>query len=451
MIRGVKELDAAVRAWVDEGWICGAAAGIVGPEGTRLAAWGRTRVDGPAVDPANTVFSVASFTKIFASTILASLILEGRCSLETPIQDLLPEGAVVPAFGARVITVLDLVTHRSGLLANPPFAASVIADAGGKVGDRLLQFVAGYRLPRAPGAGYEYSNVGFGLLGIALARLTGQDFETMVLERIARPLALASTRVVADAALRPRVAQGYTADGEAVPFRDHGYAGASGSLRSTVPDLLAFLSLHLGLGEPPAALAAAARLTHEPRFETGPGVSRGLGWVVEHEPRIIWHTGAIGGCRSFFGFVPAARIGLVLLTNSGNPAADTLGLQALRAAAGLPAEVPRPPRIVALSPGALDRLAGGYRTDQGVLVRIARTGQRLTATGGPLGQVVFYPTAATTFAAPGLEGDVAFLPGHRTTPASVRVRAWGGEFMLRRIGWVAYGLAWLRQRVTLKG
>jgi len=280
------------------------------------------------VDAAHTIFSVGSITKIFAATALAGLVGEGKCALETPVEEVLPPGGVMPRTVGRKITLLDLVTHSSGLPAKAPFMGTPNGLSGGpkELADRLFAFLSGYELPRAPGTGYEYSNVGFGLLGLALGRLTGQNFDSIIHTRITGPLGMASTQVTTPAELRPKVAVGVTADGMPFPFRDHGYAGASGSLRSTVPDLLKFLALHLGLGDAPAPLAAAARLTHAPRFETGPGVSRGLGWVVEHEPRIIWHTGAIAACRAFMGFVPGSRTGLVLLTNSSNPAADTLGL-----------------------------------------------------------------------------------------------------------------------------
>jgi len=431
---------------VNEGWIRGAAAGIVTPERTTLAGWGKAGSSGPAVDPRHTVFSVGSLTKIVAATVLAELVGEGRCALDVPVEEYLPAGTVIPRFKERRITLLDLATHSSGLPAKAPFMATLAGASGGPADGaaRLLEFLAGYTLIRAPGSGYEYSNVGFGLLGLAMSRITGKDFETMVQIRIAGPLGLNATRVVTDPALRSRVAEGFTADGDPVPFRDHAYAGASGSLRSTVPDLLAFLSLHLELGHPPDTLAAAARLTQEPRFETGPGVSRGLGWVVEHKPRIIWHTGAIAGCRSFFGFVPSARTGLALLTNSANPAADALGLQALRAAAGLPADLPRPPKVIAVPAVVLNALAGAYRMGDGGVVTVQREGPRLIAAGGPLGRAALYPTSATAFIAPAFEGYAEFIEVARGSPRRVRIHAWGAELLLDRIGRIGSALAALR-------
>jgi len=99
---------------------------------------------------------------------------------------------------------------------------------------------------------------------------------------------------------------------------------------------------------------------------------------------------------------------------------------------------------VALTPGELDRLCGGYRLGTGELVRIARAGQKLVAQGGSLGRVVFYPTSPLDFYVPGIEGEAVFRPGLRGTPWTVRVRAWGSELVLQRIGPLAWAFvrAW---------
>ncbi|MCY4104845.1 MAG: serine hydrolase [bacterium] len=183
--------------------------------------------------------------------------------------------------------------------------------------ERLYEFLAGHKLARGIGESVEYSNLGYGLLGHALALREGVDYETLIAGRILEPLGMAGTAVELTQPLRERLAPGHDEELRPVPSWDIPALAGAGALRSTVNDLLIFLEANLGLRQTP--LREAMARTHVPQVaDPGLGMDIGLGWVVadDGERRFVWHNGATGGYSSFIGFDPETREGVVVLSNS---------------------------------------------------------------------------------------------------------------------------------------
>ena len=111
---------------------------------------------------------------------------------------------------------------------------------------------------RAPGGRPRYSNLGFGLLGHVLALRAGCSYEHLVHTRICRPLALEDTGVSVPADAGERFAQGHSRRGRPVPHWDLSALAGAGALRSTVADLLRFLCLQFGEGDPAPVRAGGA-------------------------------------------------------------------------------------------------------------------------------------------------------------------------------------------------
>ena len=116
--------------------------------------------DGSAPD-GETVYEIGSITKTFTATLLAQAILSGRLTLDTPVAELLADFKI-PSRGNRDISLGDLATHHSGLPRMPSNFTS--KDPANPYADydaaKMNVFLAGYQLPRDPGASYEYSKSG---------------------------------------------------------------------------------------------------------------------------------------------------------------------------------------------------------------------------------------------------------------------------------------------------
>src|SRR5262245_51370592 len=144
--------------------------GVVDGDRSEVVAFGKLD-DGTAPD-GDTVYEIGSITKTFTATLLARAVIADRVRLDTPLAQLLSDFKF-PARNGKEITLGALATQRSGLPRlpsnmQPKDPADPYADYDAA---KLKAFLAGYELPRDPDTSYEYSNLGFGLLGFALAEM----------------------------------------------------------------------------------------------------------------------------------------------------------------------------------------------------------------------------------------------------------------------------------------
>jgi len=305
---------------------------------------GVTSVRGRAADGAvldgRSMFEIGSVTKTFTSLLLADGVVRGEWTLTTPVRDLLPQGTSVPSSAGVEITLEHLATHTSGLPNAPlPIVAGYVEMMRGRdpyarlTSDGLLRAGGRARLRRTPGTGsIHYSNLGVGMLGLALANAAGRSYADLVEERICRPLGLVDTRVdgLLSVVQRSRMVPGHRGRGRPAAAWLLDGIPAAGALRSTADDLLRFLSAQLNPDG--TELAEAIRLTHVLRDD--PKLTIGLGWMRLDKPhRLWWHNGGTGGYRSFAGFIPGKQVAVVVLSNTAR-SVDLLGLRALRSAAG---------------------------------------------------------------------------------------------------------------------
>jgi CubicO group peptidase (beta-lactamase class C family) len=288
----------------------------------------------PAADvpyDGRTLFEIGSITKVFTGILVAEMAERGEVRLEEPVQDLLPKGVVVPSRNGRQIRLVDLATHTSGLPRMPDnFApADPTNPYADYSADRLYAYLRGHQLGRDIGARAEYSNLGAGLLGHALALRAGKTYEALVTERILTPLGMTSTRIVLSADDRARLAPGHNAAGREVPNWDLTALAGAGALRSSVDDLLKFVAANLR--PPENILGRAIRASHAPRATMSETAKIGLHWIettTRFGRTVVWHNGGTAGYRTFAGFDPDRDVGVVVLSNRSN-SVDRIGMHLL--------------------------------------------------------------------------------------------------------------------------
>lgn len=354
------ELGAAVVAMVD---------------GDKTAVEGFGAVADGAPPDGDTVFEIGSITKTFTATLLAEDVVAGKLKLEAPVKSLLP-GFIIPSFEGREITLADIAEQISALprlpdTFHPKDTADPYADYDAPA---LKSFLAGYKLPRAPGAAYDYSNLAVGLLGFGLAQSHDTSYGDLVAAEVLRPLGMRSSGVA------PPPVPGFDAQGKPVhPWTFDALAGA-GALRSTGADMLRYLEAYMGRLATP--LRDAMELAAAPRREVAPRQRIGLIWMTAEDAGqpIIWHNGMTGGYASFIGFTADRKRGVVLLTNRAQ-SVDELGFAALSDAAPLaPAR-----KTIELPAERLRAFAGTYRLKPKAFINILEAGGQLfaRATGQP--------------------------------------------------------------------
>ena len=305
----------------------GIVVGVIEPGGRRIVAYGsRAKGDTRPLD-GDTVFEIGSITKVFTSLLLADAVRRGEVALTDPVAKYLPPEVKMPERGGRAITLQDLATHTSGLPRmpdnfQPKDPANPYADYAV---ERMYQFLSRYQLTRDVGATVEYSNFGVGLLGHVLARRAGMDYDTLVRTRVTGPLGMRHTGIALSPEMQARLAPGHSPALEPVPNWDLPTFAGAGALRSSANDMLTFLAAALGYGSSPLDSAFATMLsTRRPPSSTA-ALDTALGWQIfkGKETEVIWHNGGTGGYRTWAGYEPRSRTGVVVLTNAGTPPVRT--------------------------------------------------------------------------------------------------------------------------------
>jgi serine-type D-Ala-D-Ala carboxypeptidase len=283
---------------------------------------------------AETVYDIASLTKVVATTAAAMLLYQrGLLDLDTPLGELLPGFLVgrVPGDYARHVKLRHLLAHNSGLPGYVEFFRTAATPAA------LLRACLELPVEAAPGARAEYSDPGFILLGKALEVTMNEHLATWVRREVFEPLGLTATGFCpppfqrpsippteADTALRHRRIQGEVQDENA--WLLGGAAGHAGVF-SNVPDLLRFARGILGGGSEAGSGTGKPRLFDPATVQLfaqrqGPeGSSRALGWDTpsgisssgrHFSLRSIGHLG-YSGCSLWIDL--EERIAVVLLSN----------------------------------------------------------------------------------------------------------------------------------------
>ena len=406
--------DSAIRAIlqnrIDSKRAVGIIAATIDHGQTKIFTAGGSGVPGIALD-GNTVFEIGSITKVFTASLLADMVARGDVKLDDPVAKYLPKSVRVPSRGGKQITLLDLATQTSGLPRlpsnlNPKDQNNPYADY---TVDQLYAFLSGYELTRDIGAQYEYSNLGVGLLGHALALRAAKGYEDLLTERILRPLGMNDTRITLNPSMKSRLAPGHSASGAVVANWDLPTLAGAGALRSTANDLLKFLAANLDSTSTP--LSRVLAMTHFARRDVNDGQMRiGLNWHILNSfgHPIVWHNGGTGGYRSFIAFDDTNKRGVVVLSDQV-VAPDDIGFHLLDERAPLtPAVALKVRTEIAIDPSVLETYVGVYQLAPNFDIAVTREGASLyvQATGQPKVQV--FAESPTEFFLKEVDAQITF-------------------------------------------
>lgn len=287
-----------------------------------------------------TVFRIASMTKSFTALAILRLRDAGKLDLDQPASRYLPELRRAPLLtrDAPPITLRHLLTHGAGFPEDNPWGDRQLADTEQALID-LIQSPA--RFSNVPGVAYEYSNLGFALLGRAIHRVSGQRCQNYIGRNVLKPLAMTSTYWDPREVPAHRLAHGYrwqeNAWLEEEQLGDGSYASMGGML-SSVEDFARYMALHLSASPPrdepesPVLRRSSLReMQHPWRFSTlnskakaaddspCPSVGAygyGLGWNKNCKDRVhVGHSGGLPGFGSNWRILPEYGIGVVAFGN----------------------------------------------------------------------------------------------------------------------------------------
>ena len=276
----------------------------------------------------DTLFNLASLRKTFEATLVALGTLRGELSLDDPVTKYVPE---LHGDYIKRVTVGELVTHTSGLLLptdHPPWPSDTFTQA--QFFDMLNAWTPDAK--QEPGKQRIYTHAGYVLLQLVLERRYGRPIETLVSERILKPLGMNSTviperapdnRAIMSAEMMQRVAQGYSYSGTVIgPIGGlQSYFDFPGTeqMFSSARDLGTFIAACLDGAAVDPELRAALRMTQQERFRVDEKFGQGMAWEtvrLEHIT-VVDKPGGLNNASGYLGLVPARKLGIVLLANRG--------------------------------------------------------------------------------------------------------------------------------------
>lgn len=354
---------------------------------------------------ADTVYQIGSVTKTMTALLLADAVVEGKVKLDEPVAAVLP-GYTVPAFEGKQISLLDLATHYSALPRLPDnFAPKDPANPYADYTEaKQRQFLAAYHLPRAPGTKFDYSNIGYAVLGTALAARSVSSYEALLQKRIAVPLGMRSTSNTPTHGMLARLAPGHLLSGDPTPAWDLNVVAPAGGVYSSARDMVAYLQAYMFKPLRPYALA----IQPQRPVASGDDTRIGLAWLLEQRQgqSYAWHSGQTGGYTSYAAFTTDGKRGVVVLTNTARTI-DALGLSALLPGTPLP-PLKKPQAAIELPRAALAEYVGEYALGEDFTLTVSLGKHGLEAAGSGVGSAPLFASAKDAFFFRAIEADLAF-------------------------------------------
>ena len=281
----------------------------------------------------DTLFDIGSCTKAFTSASIAMLIDEGRMNWDDKVNQSIPFFHLYDTEADEHVTLRDLLTHRSGL------PGADLLWYGAPISREEIVRRAAYIHPDAGfRTRFQYQNVMYITLGVAVAQVSGGSWDDFVKQRIFAPLGMTESDTSSIDAQRspdyatPHVLRKETV--EAIPWKNIDNAGPAGSINSSVRDMAKWIALQLNDGVFDGKRLISSKNMqemHRPQIVIPPGgitteffpdsmqLTYGLGWFIQdyRGHQLILHPGDIDGFEALTVLIPEIHAGYEVLVNMG--------------------------------------------------------------------------------------------------------------------------------------
>lgn len=285
------------------------------------------------------VYRIASMSKSFTAMAILKLRDEGKLNLDEPVEKYLPELKHTQKLteDSPPITVRNLLTHTAGFPEDNPWGDRQLEITDQAFIDFLKQ---GISLSSVPGLNYEYSNLGFTMLGLVISRVSGEHYEDYIKTKIWNLLEMKNTYWEYTDVPTTQLVNGYRVENSKwvkQPMLHKGAYGAMGGMLTSIEDFAKYISLHIGAW--PAGREEATIIKRSSLREMHlPGIianinaqakdakgnicasiqsyNDGLRYTKDCNSReIIGHSGGLPGFGSNWNFLPQYGIGVVAFCN----------------------------------------------------------------------------------------------------------------------------------------
>jgi CubicO group peptidase (beta-lactamase class C family) len=295
------------------------------------AGWGQRDLDTGVPVTSDTLFAIGSVTKAFTAATVGALVDDGLLEWERPLRDYLPELRLYDPVVTDRLTVVDLLSHRSGLprhdlvwLGHPDRSRAEVV--------RRLRFLP---LSKDLRQAFQYCNLGYLVAGYAVEVLSGRPWEDFLSTRLLTPLGMGRSNLsVDDMTADPDHATAYERRQgvvRSVPLRPVTAPAPAGAINSCATDMARWLLAQLGGGQQDGrAVMSSDTMARQhaaqivlPEDRTFPASTRhayGLGWMIGRyrDHRLLEHGGGIDGFQTECMLLPDDGIGVAVMTNTSS-------------------------------------------------------------------------------------------------------------------------------------
>ena len=329
--KAIADFDATVAQGVaEDGSGALSLAVFIGNEVVWSKGYGWADIENRVAATAYTIGRIGSISKSFTAVAMVQLVERGIIALDDPVENYFPDiKGLVDTIGVDTpVTFRMLASHTSGLIREPRLRGA----ASGSIyfwEEKILESIPMTAFQTKPLTEYSYSNIGFGMLGLAISRAANVPFMDLVTENIFKQLGMESSTFILDSPeLWARMSVGYsknrrTGEVSAVAAtRDHfgrGYKVPNGGIYSTVGDLAKFAAALMG--ESPVAILSPKNRDEILTLQV-PAEGYGLGFTIREADgmKIAGHGGSVAGYNAGLTFDLNSKIGVAMLrTVSYNP------------------------------------------------------------------------------------------------------------------------------------
>jgi CubicO group peptidase (beta-lactamase class C family) len=351
------EIEELAQTVTDRFGVAGLAIGIV--RGEQVYAKGFGVKDIRTLEPvtADSLFHLASISKTFVATGVIQLVERGQLDLDSPVVHYLSDFLLADD-RYRQITVRQMLNHTSGMPDTDDYGWDR-PEQDDQALERYVHSLADEKLIASPGEKFAYSNVAYEVLGLLIARCSGQSFEDYIEQSLLRPLGMNSstflkTQVAPEHATTPHLLLPPTVVSSEYPYnRAH---APSSTLHSSARELCSWAAMNLNQGEFQGRRilqAASFEQLWHPYQQTGPdhlSEFAGLSWFIDtyRGQRRIRHDGVDVGFQSDLVMLPEQSLAVMVLSNTIPTSMNVITNTIVDLLLGLEPEFPKPPVLVSL-------------------------------------------------------------------------------------------------------
>lgn len=313
-------IDHHFRSYIQNRKHIGLSIAILDSDSTSFYNYGETHKGSGKLPTSESLYEIGSITKTFTAAVITQLLVDNDIPVETPVSTLLPREVKILERNGVEIQLLHLLNHTSGLPAVPNDIlrkGSIENPYRDYSFQMMMDYLNDFELKDTPGEKYEYSNLGYALLGLIVSSQLGVSIDTYI-EDIVEALGMDMSGMEISQVLDSELCMGaYTSNGRDGDYFTWNDWACIGGLYSNTKDLTKYARFHFKNNSELPQLLKVVEINKQETFSNG-SVSLGRAWHLKHSENsvVMWHSGGTGGFTSMIFIEPDQEKALVVLVNN---------------------------------------------------------------------------------------------------------------------------------------